>query len=175
MEKINKNTNQIYLSIGSNLGDRIKNIEKSIQLIQQEIGRVNQISSIYENPPLGFNSDQQFLNLCLEVESKLKPIELLKKTQQIERLIGRKTKTNIEYSSRIIDIDIIYYRNEIIKENELVIPHPKRTERNFVLTPLIEITENFIDPELNIDLISLKRNCLDLSILVKTINTLQLN
>lgn len=132
--------NYVYLSLGSNLGDRINNLSSSINLIRQEIGEVTDISKVYETPPLGFNSDEQFLNLALKVNTTLSPFELLEILQKIEITVGRQKKSIAgNYESRLIDIDIIYYNTLEVKSKNLEIPHPRIKDRLFVLKPLMDI------------------------------------
>ncbi len=147
MEKELKLNSIVYFSIGSNLGNRLLNIQKAVDLLKLRIGTVEKISSVYENPPLGFESDSQFYNICLSVKTSLTPIDVLNETQKIELEIGRvsKTKKNI-YSSRIIDLDILLYDNVIVNTPRLIIPHPLYRFRKFVLVPLNEIMSEAIDP-----------------------------
>lgn len=134
-----------YLSLGSNIGDRISNLNKAIDELNK-IGTVSAISSFYENPAVGFDSTSLFLNICIEFNTLLDPLTLLLRTQEIERLVGRTVKTSTNYESRIIDIDIIYYDSIILQTKELTIPHKNRLERKFVLTPLNDIACGFVDP-----------------------------
>ena len=137
----------VYISIGSNLGDRLVNIQKSINLIRDRVGVVKDISPIYETPPLDFEADTLFYNLCISVQTKLNPIEVLNETQKIELELGRSFKTvgNV-YSSRIIDLDIIFFGDLIIDSPRLKIPHPLFCFRKFVLIPLSDIGNDVIDP-----------------------------
>lgn len=134
-----------YLSLGSNLGDRISNLNKAIDELNK-IGTVSAISSFYENPAVGFDSTRLFLNICIEFNTLLDPLTLLLRTQEIERFLGRSAKTSTNYESRIIDIDIIYYDSIILQTEELTIPHKNRLQRKFVLTPLNDIAWGFLDP-----------------------------
>lgn len=132
--------NYVYLSLGSNLGDRINNLSSSIRLIRQEVGEVTDISKVYETPPLGFNSKEQFLNLALKVNTTLNPFELLDTLQKIEIKVGRQKKSiGGNYESRLIDIDILYYNTLELKSENLEIPHPRIKDRLFVLKPLMDI------------------------------------
>lgn len=137
----------VYLSIGSNLGDRISNIEKSFKLITEKIGEIVLSAPIYENPPIGFESTELFLNTCIGIETTLSPNQLLIKTQEIEIELGRTNKSTAQnYSSRIIDLDIIFYDELIIENKNLTIPHKHFRNRNFVLKPLNDITPDLRDP-----------------------------
>jgi len=129
-----------YLSLGTNLGNKKTNLETAISLISETIGEVVSVSSFYHSAPWGFESEHDFLNVAVAVETKLSPAELLKKTQEIEQKMGRKIKSkNGNYTDRIIDIDIIFYDDLIIDMPELKIPHPLWKERDFVRIPIVEI------------------------------------
>ena len=142
MEKINP----IILSIGSNLGDKYSNLKQAIEKIEKSIGCVLSVSSIYETEPLGFQSEDNFYNICVEIESDLKPLDLLYATQNIELEIGRLKKSGDFYESRVIDIDIILYKAEQIDLNDLKVPHTKFLYRKFVLIPLLEICPDILNP-----------------------------
>lgn len=136
----------VYLSLGSNLGDRKKNLENVINLIAERIGNLSAISSIYETEPWGFKSENSFLNMVVKLETQLSPLQLLADTKKIEIEMGRKEKNTKEYKDRIIDIDIILYDDLILKSKELTLPHPLFHEREFVLSPLLEIAPKLIHP-----------------------------
>ena len=129
----------VYLSIGSNQGDRFQLIIESINQLNVSCGTVSRISKIYESIPLDFKADTDFLNLCVSIETDLSPLELLSKTQQIEVNLGRKEKTSSEYESRPIDIDIVFIEGISLNSSVLQIPHPHFKKRNFVLIPLLDI------------------------------------
>tara|TARA_B100001175_G_scaffold180337_1_gene153104 strand:+ start:164 stop:670 length:507 start_codon:yes stop_codon:yes gene_type:complete len=147
----------VYFSLGSNLGDRYLNLSNCISLIEKNIGDIKSISSIYKNSAQGFIGDY-FYNCCIEVSTLHEPLELIDKIKFIELEMGRKKRNSEEYESRKIDIDIILYDNLIINETNLTIPHPRYTERNFVLLPLAEINDQLADPisKININELSLK-------------------
>ena len=133
--------NTVYLSLGSDLGDRKKNISDAIELIKKKAGKVQKQSSFYESKPLGFKSDTLFYNICIEIETTLTPIGLLKLLQKIELKLGRiKDPSAKMYASRIIDIDILYYNQVIFMKEILMIPHPHIRERKFVLYLQIQKT-----------------------------------
>ncbi len=141
------NPETCYLSLGSNIGDCLKNIETAIELLNSTNTKVIQISSFYESEAWGFKSENSFLNCCVSISTTLSPRELLVQTKEIEQHIGRREKSNNkDYVDRLIDIDIIFFANKIYKSDELIIPHPHFHERNFVLLPLSEIAPNFINP-----------------------------
>lgn len=131
----------IYLSLGSNLGDKEGNILRAYALIEQRIGHIVRKSSLHRTEPWGFESSNDFLNSAIAIETSLTPRELLKETQRIEREIGRTAKTSADgsYQDRLIDIDILIYNDLIIDEPDLQIPHPLMNQRDFVLKPLKEI------------------------------------
>lgn len=132
----------VYLSLGSNLGNRRRIVKDAIQMIGQKVGPVLRQSSLIETDPWGFESPNKFINACVCCHTVLSPRELLQVTQQIEKVMGRTGKsTNGEYHDRIIDIDILLYNDVHIDEPDLKIPHPLMKERDFVMKPLKEILE----------------------------------
>ena len=135
---------KIYLSIGSNKGNRYSQIKEALKLIREDLGEIILISKIYETKSWGFESEN-FLNLCIAIKSKLSPDKLLFSINNIEEKIGRKRDSKI-MKSREMDIDIIFYSNKTVNQKELIIPHPKLQLRNFVLVPLSEIASDFVHP-----------------------------
>ena len=131
----------IYLSLGSNLGDKEGNILQAYALIEQRIGHIARKSSLHRTAPWGFKSSNDFLNSVIALETSLTPRELLTETQRIEKEIGRTAKTSADgtYQDRLIDIDILIYNDLIIDEPDLQIPHPLMNQRDFVLNPLKEV------------------------------------
>ena len=131
-----------YLSLGTNLGDKRKNIAEAIKNIGELVGDVVRQSALYETEPWGFRSDNRFVNAAVCGDTQLSPRRLLEVTQRIERDMGRTLKSDGgEYHDRIIDIDILLYGDLHIDEPDLKIPHPLMHERDFVMTPLNEIME----------------------------------
>ncbi len=131
-----------YLSLGTNLGDKRKNIAEAINNIGELVGDVVRQSALYETEPWGFRSDNRFVNAAVCVDTQHSPRRLLEVTQRIEREMGRTLKSDGgEYHDRIIDIDILLYGDLHIDEPDLKIPHPLMHERDFVMTPLNEIME----------------------------------
>lgn len=131
---------KVYLSLGTNLGNRKRHIREAIEKIGELIGDVVRQSALYETKPWGFSSPNDFINACVMVETALSPRQLLEMTQRIEREMGRMGKSvNGEYHDRIIDIDILLYDGLTVSDPDLVIPHPLMEERDFVMTPLREI------------------------------------
>ena len=146
---------QVYLGLGTNLGDRESNILRAIQLIGERVGTVVRQSSLIETEPWGFESPNKFLNAVILCETERTPREVLRLTQKIERDMGRRKKTSLNsirnatlskrelsslnYSDRPIDIDILLYDDMTVDEPDLKIPHPLMYERDFVMIPLNEI------------------------------------
>lgn len=135
----------VYVSIGSNLGNRLQNLNDAIEQMQLRAGAILKVSRVIVTPPWGFEADTPFLNACLKLETELVPEELLNILLSIENKLGRmRTKTN-NYASRPIDLDIIDYEGITQKSSSLELPHPRYTERKFVLLPLAEIAPEFMD------------------------------
>ncbi len=131
---------QVYLGLGSNLGDCRKNLERAIRLIGDRVGQVTRQSSFIETEPWGFESPHKFMNAVILCETTRSPREVLLLTQQIERDMGRMKKSvSGGYADRAIDIDILLYDDVTIDEPDLKIPHPLMHERDFVMRPLNEI------------------------------------
>ncbi len=160
-------TKKAYLSIGSNLGKKLQNLQRAIFLIEEKIGIVSAVSKVYQSESWGFKADD-FLNACLIVESPITPLELLDKILLIEKELGRERSNKNGYQSRSIDIDIIYFEKEIIENEQLTLPHPKLQERLFVLRPLADVAPQFYHPILNKDSRNLIQQCRDKSALKKT-------
>lgn len=143
--EIERKWHKIYLSLGSNMGDKRKNLLKAIELIGKlENTEVIKTSTILETEPFGYLEQDNFLNACLEVKTLMTAQEFLKSILKIELDMGRVRE--IKWGPRIIDIDILFYDNEIIGEDNLSVPHPWICERKFVLDPLSEIAPNYIHP-----------------------------
>lgn len=130
----------LYLSLGSNIGDRKALLHRAITLIDKRVGKVQRVSSFIETEPCGFQSKHKFLNAACMVLTKLSPEECLVETQKIERELGRTTKSDGGiYRDRTIDIDLLLYDNLEISTPTLTLPHPRMEERDFVMIPLHEI------------------------------------
>ena len=130
------------MSLGSNLGDKRRNIRRAIKKIGEQIGDVVRQSALYDTEPWGFESENTFVNAAVCVETTLEPHDLLATTQAIEREMGRKRKSkNGIYHDRVIDIDILLYDDLTIDTPDLRIPHPLMYERDFVMVPLKEILD----------------------------------
>ncbi len=131
---------QVYLGLGSNLGDKVWNLSEAIRLIAERVGQVVRQSSFIETEPWGFQSDNTFLNAVILCETDKTPREVLLLTQQIERDMGRRQKSvSVGYIDRTIDIDILLYDDLTVDEPDLKIPHPLMHQRDFVMRPLEEI------------------------------------
>lgn len=131
---------EVYLGLGSNLGNTRRNLQEAIEKIDLQIGYVIRRSSFYASKPWGFQSEHDFLNACVCCATNLSAHEVLEHTQLIERQMGRTEKTvGGHYHDRVIDIDILLYDHEHIDEPGLHIPHPHMKERDFVMVPLHEI------------------------------------
>ena len=130
----------LYLSLGTNLGDRKKNLTSAMKLIGEKVGTVVSASDFMETDPWGFESANRFLNMAIKVDTTLQPLEVLHATQEIERKLGRTKKSvNREYHDRLIDIDILLYDDLVMNTPELTIPHPLMYKREFVMKPLAQI------------------------------------
>ena len=133
-------THTLYLSLGSNLGDRHATMRRAIKLVNEEIGTVERESSPIETEPWGFESENKFLNMCIRVQTVMSPEGVLDATQDIERRLGRTTKSvNGQYHDRPIDIDMLMYDDLHMSTPRLTLPHPHMSERDFVMIPLREI------------------------------------
>jgi len=134
---------KLYIGLGSNLGNKEEMLHRALSLINEHIGSVLRTSSFLETEPWGFQSKNTFLNAVCMVETTLTPVECLKETQKIERLLGRTKKSrNGVYHDRPIDLDLLLYDDIEMNTPELTIPHPHMQERDFVMIPLKEIIEN---------------------------------
>lgn len=152
--------NITYLLLGSNLGSRYTYLCKAKNEISAKVGNIITESNIYETEPIGFSSDNNFLNQVIEVSTTLNAEKILDIILKTELHLGRK-RTGKGYSSRTIDIDILYFNNDIINNPNLIIPHPRIQDRKFTLLPLSEIAPNYIHPILKITQQQLLANCTD--------------
>jgi len=159
--------NTVYLGIGSNLGNRFDTMQAAIDSISKKIGKVTIASSVYESEPIGFHSDEKFFNACLKIETKITALEVLDLIHEIEHEFGRIRTGKEGYSSRTLDIDILYFNDQISHLDKLKIPHPHLHKRQFVLIPLLEIADELIDPRNFLTIRQMSLNCPDESILTK--------
>ncbi len=140
---------KLYLSLGSNEGDREMLLRAAIDAIDWLIGQVDGISPFIETEPWGFESKHPFLNAALSVETSLPAMDILDRTQEIERQLGRQRKSVAgQYEDRPIDIDLLCYDDLVLSTERLTLPHPLIQERLFVLDPLAEIAPQFLHPTL---------------------------
>jgi 2-amino-4-hydroxy-6-hydroxymethyldihydropteridine diphosphokinase len=140
-----KSQHQIVLSIGSNQGNRLENIESCIALIHQEVGTVIQVSKLYETPAWGFESDA-FYNCVLLLHSTSSAQKILNQILKVEKQLGRIRSHQEGYQSRIIDVDLIVFDDEIIDSEKLQVPHPLMQNRKFVLMPMQDLKLNWKHP-----------------------------
>ena len=159
--------NTVFLSIGTNLGQREENLKKAVEIIGAEAGLVQALSSVYETEPWKMTGSNLFLNMAIKIETTLNPHILLKTLLEIENKMGR-SREESGYSSRIIDIDILFVNNLIINNEDLVIPHLLIPNRRFVLEPLAEIAPQFIHPCFGKSVKSLLDSCTDSCVIRKT-------
>ena len=134
-----------YLSLGSNQGNKLVNLQEAINSIAEKIGAVTKISAIYKTAAWGFESDD-FYNCCIKISTSLNPETLLKKIHEIEFSLGRIRTNDKEYKARTIDIDVLLFDEEIIFSKDLIVPHKNMLDRKFVMVPLAEIAPNLIHP-----------------------------
>jgi len=141
---------EVILSLGSNMGDRAGNLRRAVALIGEGAGTVTAVSSVYETEPWGFSADTPFYNMAAIVQTTLAPPEFLAVLLAIEEKLGRVRESGTErYTSRPIDIDILFFGDQIIDTEGLTVPHPRLHERMFVLAPLNEIAPDKVHPVLS--------------------------
>lgn len=154
----------VFLLLGSNLGNRHEYLKKAIESIAEQVGTVIKESSVYETEAWGKEGEPDYLNQVIAVQTELWPRELLNQLLGIEKQMGRERKEL--WASRTIDIDLLFYGNEVMDEEGLVIPHPRLHLRKFTLAPLAEIAPNLIHPILKKSIAQLKNELKD-SLIVK--------
>ncbi|MCZ4319263.1 2-amino-4-hydroxy-6-hydroxymethyldihydropteridine diphosphokinase [Aequorivita viscosa] len=137
MDQSNPSHN-VYLSLGSNMGNRFGNLQNAVNALFREVGSIVKISSVYETPAMGFDGDP-FLNCAVWLYVDLKPAKILKSILEIEKKLGRKRNSTTNYTSRPIDIDIIFIDDLVISTEKLTVPHPEMTKRRFVLQPVADL------------------------------------
>lgn len=139
---------KVFLLFGSNLGNRKNTITRATAIIERRIGTIIKNSAFYESEPWGFENENSFINQLVIYDTLKMPFEILDNIKETENELGR-VRTKVQFSSRTIDIDILYYETEIIREKNLIIPHPGIKERKFALEPLVEIEPEFKHPVFN--------------------------
>ncbi|BDD09206.1 2-amino-4-hydroxy-6-hydroxymethyldihydropteridine diphosphokinase [Fulvitalea axinellae] len=159
----------IYLLLGSNLGNRERSLERALEGISERVGEVCDRSSVYESAPWGVEDQPVYLNQVLKVETELEPIELLRAVLAIEADMGRVRRK--VWGARVIDIDVLYYGNEIIRSRELQVPHPRLHERRFTLEPICEIAPDETHPIFGLSQMELLDRCPDSLAVTKRIET----
>jgi len=151
---------KVYMLLGGNLGDKKKVFSEVQNKLSKQAGKITVQSAIYETEPWGFESNDLFWNQVLEISTNLSPEEVLVQTQQIELELGRIRKPD-QYDSRLIDIDILFYGDQIISLENLIVPHPRIQERKFALVPLCEIASELIHPVFQKSIRQLLEECAD--------------
>ncbi|MEJ5265142.1 MAG: 2-amino-4-hydroxy-6-hydroxymethyldihydropteridine diphosphokinase [Bacteroidales bacterium] len=160
----------VFLSLGSNLGDRNSYLQYACQMIEQRIGVVEHKSSVYESAPWGYVSKNFFYNQVLQIQCNIEALELLSNLQQIEQELGRERYAS-HYVDRTLDIDILFFGEQVISLPQLTVPHPYITQRRFVLEPFSEIAPFFIHPVLKLTIQQLLEQCEDKSFIRKLEST----
>ena len=135
---------RVFLGIGTNLGDRERNLQAALAILSQKMVILKE-SSIYQTAPWGYLDQPAFLNQVIEAQTDLSPLNLLGFLKDTEKVLGR--QANFRYGPRLIDLDILFYGNRIIQTPRLQIPHPRIAQRAFVLVPLAEIAPDFVHPQ----------------------------
>jgi len=152
--------NEVYLGIGGNLGDRLQNIRVAINLISERIAVPEQISSVYISEPWGFQHAKYFTNAVVMIKTNKSADEIFGITTGIE-LEMKRVRNSTGYEGRTMDIDILFWGNDILKTENLIIPHPKIQDRLFVIMPMAEISKEFIHPVLKKNMQQLLKSCND--------------
>lgn len=149
----------IYILLGSNVGDKAKNLNVSLDKIAKHVGRIRAQSSVYESQPWGISEQPLFLNQVVEINSRNDPHQLLQRLLTIEEEMGRERLE--KWGPRIIDLDILFFNDRIINTEKLIVPHPGIAVRKFTLTPLCEIAPDFVHPLLEKTCRELLQDCTD--------------
>lgn len=158
----------ITILLGGNLGDRVEIMKKTINLLNRNLGILKNESAFYETEAWGFESDNLFLNKVVVFDTELNPKEALSVCQSVEQQLGR-LRHKERYSSRNIDVDILFFDNIILDSLSLTIPHPRIQLRRFVLKPLLELDPDYVHPVLNKSIRTLLNECTDTSMVEKII------
>ncbi len=138
---------KVFLALGSNVGNREENIRRAVELLKEKIFDIK-IANLYKTAPVGVEEQPEFLNTAIVGYTDLTPQELLKFVKDIEKKVGRIKR--FRWGPREIDIDILFYENIVVEEKELIIPHPRIQEREFVLRPLLDLEPDFVHPKLGL-------------------------
>ena len=155
-------TKEIYLSLGSNLGDRVNQLKEAVRQIAEQVGKLGLVSGIFESESWGFSSEHNFCNCCVSVHTALEPLQVLDAILAIEKGMGRERVSpkgpEDGYADRLIDIDLLFFGNIRFEHPRLILPHPSIAQRRFVLLPLHEIAPGLVHPVLDLSV----RQMLDL-------------
>jgi len=151
-----------YIQLGSNLGDRQQQLQMAVQAFEEKAGKVELLSSIYETAPWGVSNQEPFLNQVFSAQTNLEPTALLEVLLGIENEMGRQRSPELHWGPRTIDLDILFYGDQIVEDNSLQIPHPQLANRRFVLTPLNDIAPQLTHPVLKKTVEQLLAECPDL-------------
>jgi 2-amino-4-hydroxy-6-hydroxymethyldihydropteridine diphosphokinase len=157
--EMDKRNNKVVLSLGGNVGDVKSVFLKSIELLETRLGRVGLVSPIYKTKAWGVESQSDFLNQVILINTKFSPKEVLKVCLDMELELGRVRRE--KWGERVVDIDLLFYNDDVIDSEELTIPHPYIHERNFVLFPLVDIIPKYKHPLLHQSMSELKKKCND--------------
>ncbi len=152
--------NIAFLLLGGNIGNVEQRFRDAYKIIEKNAGKIISYSSIYETEPWGFEAKSNFLNQVIKIETPLSSTELLNILLRAEKTLGRE-RVNKEYTSREIDIDILFFNDQVIHTQNLVVPHPKLHERKFTLVPLFEIAPDLFHPQLKKNISTLVDECPD--------------
>ncbi len=164
---------RIFIGLGSNLGDRAKYLRRALsELKNLHQTTVKKYSSVYETEPVGVKGQPKFLNMVAEIDSKLRPDDLVREMKEIEHRVGRTLREH--WGPREIDLDLLYYGGEMLNETALQVPHPEISNRRFVLLPLKEIAPEFQDPLRHLSVEELLQRCSDTSAVRKTTQQISL-
>jgi 2-amino-4-hydroxy-6-hydroxymethyldihydropteridine diphosphokinase len=154
--------NEAYLCLGGNLGNCLITFKEACGYIEQKVGKIKRYSSVYQSQAWGMSDAPDFYNQAIKLETKLSAQELISTLLGIEKILGRERAEQIQgYQNRIIDIDVLFFNDEVIKTNTLEIPHPRLHLRKFVLEPLHEIAPNYVHPLLHKSVSELLALCVD--------------
>lgn len=154
----------VYIGLGSNIGNRFALLQEAVDCIDSRIGTILSVSKVYETPAWGFESEA-FLNACIKIETKYTAFEVLEALLSIENKLGRDRNPREGYQARPIDLDILLFKNDIISQKNLQLPHPRMELRQFVLTPLADIAASIVHPQLQKSIEELQQICEDDSVL----------
>ena len=154
----------VYIGLGSNIGNRFALLQEAVDCIDSSIGTILSVSKVYETPAWGFESEA-FLNACIKIETKYTAFEVLEALLSIENKLGRDRNLSEGYQARPIDLDILLFKNDVISQKHLQLPHPRMELRQFVLTPLADIAASIVHPQLQKSIEELQQICEDDSVL----------